>query len=1191
MDLESPASPPAPTRQPLPSAPGPRQARRATTAGRPGGLRSAALRIGSLAAVCMTLPATGSLRPTIGTHGVDRAALAAARPSADPSAGPSAGEPLARVPLFFIENRGQKDAGMALYAGGRGGQVAFESGGLRLTQTEPIGAASTGTSTRATPATGAGGSGATGPRRIPLPPVAGAPSPTRRHVVHAEFAGARSGARPEGREILPTKVSYFKGPRAQWRTGLATYGRVVYPNLWPGIDLEWEGTTAGVKYTYLVHPGADPALIRLIWHGVERAAVDTAGALDITTPLGHLRDDRPVAYQILGDRRVPVAAAHVARQAGDEGESAVFGRGDPALGARLSGAALARPAPVVTSFALGDYDPTEVLVIDPVIPVYAGFLGFGGQDRALGVASDSAGHAFVTGEFTEAGEDFNDAYVARVALNGGALDYLAIFGGDGGEGSFDVAVDATGHAYATGFTGSDESSFPVSGGPDTSFNGVADAFVVKLAPDGQDLVFAGFLGGELIDFGEGIRVDAVGNVYLHGPVLSSHSTFPVKVGPDLTFNGETDAFVCKILADPSAADVLDNLGYCGYIGGDATDIHMGVNGADSFYSSGHIAIDAAGALYVSGETTSDATTFPDGDGFGGLPGPDQTHAGNWDAFAVKVRPDGTGFAYATFVGGDGDDFGKGMAVDAAGNAYLSGYTGSTEASMPVTVGPDLTYNGGDLDALVAKVAADGRSFGYLGFLGGDDTDGGEAVTVDAGGNLTIVGYTESGAGTFPVVDGPDLTQNDNEPGAGDALVARVRARPGAPDVRANLEFAGYIGGGGNDQAFWVALDAAGDTYVVGDTESSEASFPDGDGIGSLPSWDSSFNGGHDGFVVKLHRSEGIPVTPTTPAPSGKIFMPLALRGVALGQPTSDSSPDSAVVTDSLVVTGHDLVAAGLASRSIRDSDNSRLIRDRRIPQDASHARDSRDFKDSRSARSAASWLPIAIPASAHLGDLLEPGAASPSAPRAANGVRDRPMAWETVLAADQAEGVETSYDDFCDFGIGWNWQDTPNAVAHIAADERLRCYYLIRLATENSSGSVANGHHASGDFAIETAIDIEGRDTFTGLIFAAPDSLDRWITFAVSDRNTFILARVVGGRATALENGTATIEPGRPTKLRAEVRAETITLFVDDKRVAEVADAGVHEGRVGVYTEWDGTGSAELETRHDYIRISRLAPP
>lgn len=138
-------------------------------------------------------------------------------------------------------------------------------------------------------------------------------------------------------------------------------------------------------------------------------------------------------------------------------------------------------------------------------------------------------------------------------------------------------------------------------------------------------------------------------------------------------------------------------------------------------------------------------------------------------------------------------------------------------------------------------------------------------------------------------------------------------------------------------------------------------------------------------------------------------------------------------------------------------------------------------------------------------------------------------------------------------------------------------------------GLYAGGRGAQ--IAFESAIDIEGRDTFTGMIFAAPDSLDRWLTFAVSDGNRFILARVVNGQATALENGTVTIEPGHPTKLRAEVRAETITLFVDDKRVAEVADAGVHEGRVGVYTEWGGTGGTSLETRHDYIRISRLAPP
>ena len=166
-------------------------------------------------------------------------------------------------------------------------------------------------------------------------------------------------------------------------------------------------------------------------------------------------------------------------------------------------------------------------------------------------------------------------------------------------------------------------------GPDLTSNGLLDAFVAKVNPDGTALVYAGYIGGTLLDAGFGIAVDGAGNAYVTGFTDSTEASFPVTVGPDLTFNG-----------------------------------------------------------------------------------------GSFDAFVAKVNAAGTTLDYAGYIGGARIEVGNGIAVDGTGNAYVTGFTDSTEASFPVTVGPDLTFNGGSFDAFVAKVNATGTGLAYAGYIGG-----------------------------------------------------------------------------------------------------------------------------------------------------------------------------------------------------------------------------------------------------------------------------------------------------------------------------------------------------------------------------------------------------------------------------------------------------------------------------------------
>ena len=255
------------------------------------------------------------------------------------------------------------------------------------------------------------------------------------------------------------------------------------------------------------------------------------------------------------------------------------------------------------------------------------------------------------------------------------------------------------------------------GGPDLTFNGYTGMPLWPRCSGGWPwaLVYAGYIGGAGGDGGTGIAVDAAGNAYVTGTTGSDQATFPVLGGPDLTFNGQGDAFVAKV--NPAGALV-----YVGYIGGAGGDGGTG------------IAVDAVGNAYVTGTTGSDEATFPV------LGGPDLTFNGGRDAFVAKVNAAGTALVYAGYIGGAGWEAGRGITVDAAGNAYVTGWTDSDQATFPVLGGPDVADNGGG-DAFVAKVNGTGTALLYAGYIGGGGRDVGRGITVDAAGSAYVTGYT------------------------------------------------------------------------------------------------------------------------------------------------------------------------------------------------------------------------------------------------------------------------------------------------------------------------------------------------------------------------------------------------------------------------------------------------------------------
>ena len=380
--------------------------------------------------------------------------------------------------------------------------------------------------------------------------------------------------------------------------------------------------------------------------------------------------------------------------------------------------------------------------------------------------------------------------MARVDATGTKLDYLAVVSGKGHDFGWAVAVDATNHAYLVGITDSDQSTFPVKVGPDLTYNG-NDVFIAKLDPTGTNLVYCGYIGGAAsYDAPRGVAVDAQGVAWVAGSTFSND--FPVVSGPGAQYSGNIDGFVTQVRADGTG--LLSS----GYLGGAFRDECLDV------------AVDRAGDAYVAGITYSTEVTFPV------KVGPDLTFNGGTlgspiDGFVAKIRAKDGALVYCGYIGGSGDDWANGVAVDAAGCAYAAGSTAAGPTpTFPVKVGPYLqrptvtTATG-----FVAKVDPAGTSLIYCGFIPGGY---GQDVDVDAQGRAFVGGDAQNG---LVVMNGPDPTFN----GGIDAFVACVAANGQA------LEYSGYVGGALVERGTGVAVTPSGTAFLVGITTSDEQTFP------------------------------------------------------------------------------------------------------------------------------------------------------------------------------------------------------------------------------------------------------------------------------------------------------------------------------------------------------------------------------
>lgn len=706
---------------------------------------------------------------------------------------------LGRLPLQFELNQGQAEPAVKFVAHGPGYNVYFTAGEAVLLLSAP---------------------------------AAGHPS----EVLRLGFAGAASEPKVVGLDRLPGLVNYYIGhDPEQWHTGVPTFARVQYQAVYPGIDAVFYGNQGQLEHDFVVAPGSDPDSITLSVQGADALEINGDGDLLLKTAGGELRLRKPFIYQEAGGNRQEIPGGYVLK-------------GPDAFG-----------------FAVAAYDAARTLVIDPLLD-YSSYFGGDGDDYGYGVAVDGTGNVYLTGSTnstdfpvinafqssfggggTNCPSDLPtrvcyDAFVTKINPAGNTILYSTYLGLPGDDEGRAIAVDPSGNAYVTG-------RLSIAGEPPLDELYIYKyALVAKLGPTGNFIY--GFAFGDASDIiGLGIAADATGRAYVTGEVTGAIPTTDDALQPE---KGEMiDAFVTVF--DPDG-DML----YSTYLGGSGE--YCGV-----CMSSGRgIAVDGHGIIYVTGQA---APSFPV------TANAYQTvFRGFWQAFVAKIDPTRAGAAgllYSTLLGGTQTEVGHAIALDATGKVYVTGSAKSDD--LPTTPGvydrncgtdglcnpttvciptdPPACETKPQEDVFVAKfdlTKSGAASLLFSTYVGGSGRDEGNAIALDGNGNIYLTGLTVSP--DFPLVNPLQSSFGGNR----EAIVLQL-----SPNG-SQLRYSTYLGGGGDDEGYGIAVSSNGSIYVTGYTGS--GAFPVANPVRPR-------SGGWEAFITKF----------SVPNLSHHVFMPIAIR--------------------------------------------------------------------------------------------------------------------------------------------------------------------------------------------------------------------------------------------------------------------------------------------------------------------------
>ena len=740
--------------------------------------------------------------------------------SADREGGSGSIKPLSdygNVPLFFIENRGQVHKDVRYYEAGAGHTTYFTAEGIFIHLHSGKG---------------------------------------EMDYVGIRPVGAIPGVAPEGEGRLSGKVNYLIGKeRSEWITGIPTFGKVVYRNLYEGIDIAFYGNQRKLEYDVIVRPGSDLRAVRFVYEGIVSLKVNKEGQLLAELPSGSvIVQDKPSIYQAVDGEKVEVHGRFVVSK---RGKKYYYG------------------------FEVDGYREGYALVVDPALS-YSSFLGGSSQNIGYGIAVDSSGNAYVVG--TTLSSDFPlqgplqgsrggsyDAFVTKISPQGNSILFSTYLGGSDRDDGTGVAVDSGGNVYVVGKTRSPDfpttsNAYDTSCGTDGSCNsGENDVFLAKINPQGDSLLYSTFLGGSGQDgpdgaeqFGHDVAVDQNGIVYIGGQANSND--FPVK-NQYLSCGNTWDAFVAKIDTTKS---------------GDASLLYSSCFGGGYGYG---IAVDSNGNAYLTGRKYNNVT-------FG------------TDAFVAKVDTDQSGASSLIifkYYGGGARDEGADIAIDSSGNIYITGFTRSTDFptqnAYDTSCGTDGNCNGGNEDAFLVKLDSSGNIL-YATYFGGSAEERGHGIAVDSQGRVFIVGETRSP--DMPTKDAYDSTcGNDGNCDVNsqryDVFVAKFD--PGQAG-NASLLYSTFLGGSEVDYGYDAALDSSGNLYLTGRTHSDD--FPLNN------PFQSSRNGTPDVFVAKLSEFATLTVVKTGSGAGSVTSNP---SGIDCGSDCSQIYDANAVITLSVTPTG------------------------------------------------------------------------------------------------------------------------------------------------------------------------------------------------------------------------------------------------------------------------------------------------
>ncbi len=780
------------------------------------------------------------------------------------------------LPMFFEPNQGQTDPQVKFMARGAGYGLFLTADEAVLELQQPV----------------------------PSPRTAAAiPAPKPNSWIRMKLAGANASARVFGTSPLPGKSNYFIGDdRSQWRSGIPQFARVQYQAVYPGVDLVYYGNQGQLEYDFRVAPGADPNQIALNFTGASAHIMPAnsadAGDLVLPTANGDIRFHAPHVYQ-------PAAPGNGSTE-------------------KTVAAGFRQLADNKISFAIGDYDHSRELVIDPVL-TYSTYLGAGGESLVK-IAIDASDNIYLAGSTTSAyffppptegaspplQNTLNGAQNLFIAVINPTpqagfpeLLYATYLGGNGTDSLAGIAVDSSRDIYVTGTTTS------------TNFPNTANAFQTAAVVNANggfpgthgflsaislglnsvySLTYSTYLAGNGVDTVTGLAIDnscisnnatASCNAYITGVTTSQNGPnngFPANPNAFQFLSnspGNAQFFASKLY---TAGSGFQSMLYSTYFGGGnfgATDIAIG----------GGIAVDPTTTnpnMYFTGTTnqlgvqSGGLLAFPLFNAQQScLNEASKTNCNSnsptdtTDAFVAKISPNQPASVpiYSTYLGGSGNDYGYGVAVDTTSSAYIIGATSSDDwACLGCPAGFQTAYAGtagtGNSNGFIAKIGnivGSQYPLNYFTWLGGSGPDSVQDIKVDSTGSAHVAGTTFSS--NFPIVNGllPGPTSPYNGSvysGEGDAFVALISTTlagtfPTAPAG----DYSSYLGGSGADQGTGVALDVFGAAYVAGATRSTD--FP----TTAATAYQPTLVGTQNAFVSKIGASSILSLTVPNNSPT------------------------------------------------------------------------------------------------------------------------------------------------------------------------------------------------------------------------------------------------------------------------------------------------------------------------------------